>query len=200
MRGFPQMLRRTRRRFGERLMIRHRLELPTGGTPHERVQAAQLPGFVRIGLERCRQFVSAGIGRIEVRARALGPHRRKQWRVPVEPVPWPIIHFHQAPEGRVLDGHQQRIPVAVRLLPEDFIHLLSGLDQDRNHAPLIFGERTQIGRQPKRGVLLEPTRRVGHRITTSDRCRSDDDRERKNIFAHGSTQSSGIVRSTALSI
>ena len=123
------------------------LERQTGGNFEEKLACLrdcvkQLPGLLRKVIDR--RYAK----RLSQREMAL------EFGVTGEAVPRPKIDLHVPACCGIIDSRQQGILVAVRLLPEDRVHLLCGLDEQRNHLALALTQIVEVGRQANRCVLI----------------------------------------------
>ncbi len=139
--------------LGVGLVIGDGLEAALVAAPHQGVEAQQ----IRIRLRRLLELLLGDVGRIEVRPGWLRPdpfhfHERL---VAAEAVPGTVVDLDQAAHRFVVDRGEESVLVAVGLVPEDVVHGLGGLDQDRDHPPLLVTQHGKIGGEPEGGVLVE---------------------------------------------
>ena len=83
----------------------------------------------------------------------------------LDPVPWTIIDLQVLAKVPIGDVIQQLFPVTISLHPEDLIHLLCRLDQERDHLQLVGTQPAQITLQRERRVLFKECS-CSHRFST----------------------------------
>ena len=150
---------------GEGLVVGHRAQATRAVAPDHGVQASQRLA----GLGRCRggplELLLRHVVRIELGAGRTRAHARHEGLVAVEPVPGAVVQENELSGGGVGDRAEERVAGGVGLLPEDGVHLLRGVDEERDHPPLPLAEAAEVGGKADRRVLRE-LGRDGRR----DRC------------------------------
>ena len=103
----------------------------------------------------CVEFLFGHVRRIETRAGGLGVHAAQKRPVSGKPVPRPVVDVGKATHRRIVDGVEERRLLAVGLEPEQLVHDLGRVDQQRQHGLLVVRQVGQIGRQRELGVDVE---------------------------------------------
>ena len=118
---------------------------------YQRVQALQRRVVRRGRLE----LLHGHVRRILVGAQRLGPHAVHEGLVVPQPVPRTEVDLDVALRGLVAVGQRKRVGlVAVRLLPEDRVHVLDRLDEKADHLLVVVGQVGEVGRESDGGVLI----------------------------------------------
>ena len=71
-------------------------------------------------------------------------------------VPGAVVDLGVAAHAGVGDAGQQRVEVAVSLLLKKAVHHVGGLDEEREHPPLVFRKDGQVAFEPEGGVVAKP--------------------------------------------